>query len=238
MRTLSIKITLVLILLFFSINIANAQVVCEQGMQPRICPGLMGGPPGPCGDCEPINSSSESPENNQTLGSYGCGNPDKRTHVNCLRGLLSSTPYGLTVQQSSPSKDGLGNYGCGNKNKKKHTRCLRLILDEHGEHLQVGNRSGGPPGTHSSVGISHCLSLPPDTRPQCEAEAHGSPGNHPPAAPGMAPRKMANGHENTDGNSQGGKSYCDRTPDDPHCNDNRNYMPEECKKEGDKPSWC
>ena len=58
------------------------------------------------------------------------------------------------------------------------------------------------------------------------------------AAPGMAPGTMANGHENADGNNQGGKSYCDRTPDDPHCNDNRNYMPEECKKEGDKPSWC
>ena len=39
--------------------------------------------------------------NADALGNYGCGNPDKRTHVNCLRGLLASTPYGLSVKQSS-----------------------------------------------------------------------------------------------------------------------------------------
>jgi hypothetical protein len=32
--------------------------------------------------------------NADALGNYGCGNPDKKTHVNCLRGLLSSTPHG------------------------------------------------------------------------------------------------------------------------------------------------
>jgi hypothetical protein len=65
------------------------------------------------------------------LGKYGCGNKDKRTHVNCLRGLLSDTPYGIAVKASKPGKDGLGNYGCGNKKKKKHTKCLSRLLDKN-----------------------------------------------------------------------------------------------------------
>ena len=113
--------------------------------------------------------------NADALGNYGCGNPDKKTHVNCLRGLLSSTPHGLAVQQSSPSNDGLGNYGCGNRNKRTHVNCLRGLLDQHGAHLQVGNHGGGASGTHPPVDISHCATLPPDTRPQCEAAAHGGP---------------------------------------------------------------
>ena len=119
--------------------------------------------------------------NADALGNYGCGNPDKKTHVNCLRGLLSSTPHGLAVQQSSPSNDGLGNYGCGNRNKRTHVNCLRGLLDQHGAHLQVGNHGGGASGTHPPVDISHCATLPPDTRPQCEAAAHGGPppGDHP-----------------------------------------------------------
>jgi hypothetical protein len=120
-----------------------------------------------------------SVSNADALGNYGCGNPDKKTHVNCLRGLLSSTPYGLTVQQSSPSKDGLGNYGCGNSNKIKHTNCLRRHLDQHGAHLAAGGNHGAA-GSHSPGDISHCAALPPITRPQCEADAHGGPGNHPP----------------------------------------------------------
>jgi hypothetical protein len=100
------------------------------GTAPQYNPGTAGGAPG------------------SALGNYGCGNPDKQTHVNCLRGLLSSTPYGLTVQESSPSKDGLGNYGCGNSNKSKHTNCLRRHLDQHGAHLQT-NGAGpmNPPAT-------------------------------------------------------------------------------------------
>ena len=127
--------------------------------------------------------------NADALGNYGCGNPDKKTHVNCLRGLLSSTPHGVAVQQSSPSNDGLGNYGCGNRNKRTHVNCLRGLLDQHGAHLQVGNHGGGASGTHPPVDISHCATLPPDTRPQCEAAAHGGPppgGQHngpPPGGP-------------------------------------------------------
>ena len=46
--------------------------------------------------------------NADALGNYGCGNKDRKTHVNCLRGLLTSTPYGLTVPKG---KNGLGKYG-------------------------------------------------------------------------------------------------------------------------------
>ena len=170
--------------------------------------------------------------NADALGKYGCGNPDKRTHVNCLRGLLASTPYGLTVQQSSPSRDGLGNYGCGNPNKRTHTRCLRRLLDEHGAHLQVGNRDDGP-GTHAPADISHCANMPPETRPQCEAEAHGDPGNHPPTAPGIAPGTHAPGiaapgthapgiaapgiiapGTTADGSDSSGSADCSQTPED------------------------
>jgi hypothetical protein len=85
--------------------------------------------------------------NADALGNYGCGNKDKRTHVNCLRGLLSNTPYGIGVKANKPGRDGLGNYGCGNKNKKKHTKCLRRLLDQHagGPGMPpMGNSSGMP----------------------------------------------------------------------------------------------
>ena len=119
-----------------------------------------------------------SVSNADALGSYGCGNPDKRTHVHCLRGLLASTPYGLSVKQSNPSSDGLGNYGCGNPDKRTHVNCLRGLLDQHGAHLQVGNRNGGGPNDRHGG---------PGDHPDCPAgtncggpnEEHG--GTHPPA---------------------------------------------------------
>ena len=85
--------------------------------------------------------------NADALGNYGCGNPDRKTHVNCLRGLLDTTPYGLTVPKG---KIGLGNYGCGkqagNIKKRQHVNCLRRLLDEHGAHLAKGAGTM-PPGT-------------------------------------------------------------------------------------------
>ena len=64
------------------------------------------------------------------LGNYGCGNKDRKTHVNCLRGLLTSTPYGLTVPKG---KNGLGKYGCGKKRNNwdevARGNCLRALLD-------------------------------------------------------------------------------------------------------------
>jgi hypothetical protein len=131
------------------------------GTAPQYNPGTAGGAPG------------------SALGNYGCGNPDKQTHVNCLRGLLSSTPYGLTVQKSSPSKDGLGNYGCGNSNKSKHTNCLRRHLDQHGAHLQT-NGAGpmNPPATFDDGLMG--------------APAMGAPG-YAPGGPAMAPGSAAAG---------------------------------------------
>ena len=92
--------------------------------------------------------------NADALGNYGCGNKDRKTHVNCLRGLLTSTPYGLTVPKG---KNGLGKYGCGrkagNKTKRKHVNCLRRLLDQHGSHLAKGGV--GPtnaPGMHPPMG--------------------------------------------------------------------------------------
>ena len=92
--------------------------------------------------------------NADALGNYGCGNKDRKTHVNCLRGLLTSTPYGLTVPKG---KNGLGKYGCGrkagNKTKRKHVNCLRRLLDQHGPHLAKGG--AGPtnaPGMHPPMG--------------------------------------------------------------------------------------
>ena len=39
---------------------------------------------------------------------------------------------------------------------------------------------------------------------------------------------------------QGGivKTYCSKTPDDPHCKDDPNYIPRECNTVGQKPNWC
>ena len=126
--------------------------------------------------------------NADALGNYGCGNPDKKTHVNCLRGLLSSTPHGLAVQQSSPSNDGLGNYGCGNRNKRTHVNCLRGLLDQHGAHLQVGNHGGGgdsgmnpPGGEHHDPnmpppgGEHHDPNMPPPGGDDHSGDTHGEP---------------------------------------------------------------
>jgi hypothetical protein len=120
--------------------------------------------------------------NADALGNYGCGNPDRKTHVNCLRGLLDTTPYGLTVPKGPI---GLGQYGCGKKagniKKRQHVNCLRRLLDEHGTHLQVGNNGGGehhdpnmpPPG-----GGHHDPCMPPP------GGGHHDPNMPPPGGPG------------------------------------------------------
>lgn len=82
-------------------------------------------------------------------GKYGCENPDRNLHINCLRTKLDTTPYGSTVPKES---DGLGNYRCGkkqgNKTKQQHVNCLMLLLDQHGADLAAGRpggHSGGDP---------------------------------------------------------------------------------------------
>ena len=82
------------------------------------------------------------------LDKYGCDNPDRQMHINCLRTKLDTTPYGLTVLKGN---DGLGNYQCvkkqGNTTKRQHIKCLMLLLDQHGANLAAGRpgvNSGDP----------------------------------------------------------------------------------------------
>jgi hypothetical protein len=80
------------------------------------------------------------------LDKYGCDNPDRQMHINCLRTKLDITPYGLTVPKGN---DGLGNYQCGKKQEnttnRQHINCLMLLLDQHGANLAAG-RPGGNSG--------------------------------------------------------------------------------------------
>ena len=95
----------------------------------------------------------------------GCRNAAKKTNGNCLKGLLSSTPYGLAVQKSHPSPDGFGYYGRGNSDKKTHMTCLRRLLDQHGPNLAIGSTVGAPTTFDdilmggSAADISHCIQL-------------------------------------------------------------------------------
>ena len=77
------------------------------------------------------------------LDKYGCDNPDRKMHINCLRTKLDTTPYGLTAPKGN---DGLGNYQCvkkqGNTTKTQHINCLMLLLDQHGANLAAGSPGG------------------------------------------------------------------------------------------------
>ena len=66
------------------------------------------------------------------MGNYGCGQPNRRKHVSCLRRLLDTTPHAATVRKG---QKGMGLYGCGDKNRRKHVNCLRRLLDKHGPQL-------------------------------------------------------------------------------------------------------
>ena len=107
------------------------------------------------------------------LGSYGCHNADRKTHVDCLRSLLDSTPYGLTVAKGSR---GLGNYGCGGQPRIQHVNCLRGLLDQHGVHLQVGNHGGGgDSGMNPPGGEHHDPNMPPPGGDDHSGDTHGEP---------------------------------------------------------------
>ena len=73
------------------------------------------------------------------MGNYGCGQPNRRKHVSCLRRLLDTTPHAATVRKGPK---GMGLYGCGDKNRRKHVNCLRRLLDQHGPHLVGQGRKG------------------------------------------------------------------------------------------------
>ena len=112
------------------------------------------------------------------LGNYQCGNKDRKTHVNCLRGLLTSTPYGLTVPKG---KNGLGKYGCGrkagNKTKRKHVNCLRRLLDQHGPHLAKGGAGPTKAPGMPPMGDMDCVNAgnPTEVAACWNAKAHNGP---------------------------------------------------------------
>ena len=83
------------------------------------------------------------------MGNYGCGQKNRKKHVNCLRDLLGTTPLFDKVRHRKEGNKTRGLYGCSGLkqgNWKKHTKCLRRLLDKHGPHLAKGKR-GMAPGT-------------------------------------------------------------------------------------------
>ena len=55
------------------------------------------------------------------IGMYGCGNPDKKLHIRCLRDKL---------RQQRGGKGKGGAFGCRTPDRKKHVDCLRAKLDK------------------------------------------------------------------------------------------------------------
>jgi hypothetical protein len=55
------------------------------------------------------------------IGMYGCGNPDKKKHIGCLRNKL---------RQQRGGKGKGGAFGCRTPDRKKHVDCLRAKLDK------------------------------------------------------------------------------------------------------------
>ena len=129
-----------------------AQIACLRGLLdapggPGMSPGDHSGMQGEHHDGARGLIGNKGPRRGGKLGRYGCGNKNKRKHVNCLRDLLDTTPLSDQVKHAKKGKK-RGFYGCGNKNKKKHTRCLRRLLDQHGPHLAIGGgKRGMAPGT-------------------------------------------------------------------------------------------
>jgi hypothetical protein len=130
---------------------AKAHAKGAPGMPPMgsMSPGMHNdGPPGMRGehlDGPPgVPAVTGKRSGGNKMGNYGCGNKNKKKHVNCLRDLLDTTPLSDQVKHAKKGKK-RGFYKCGNKNKKKHTSCLRRLLDEHGPELAV--KRGMAPGT-------------------------------------------------------------------------------------------
>ena len=79
------------------------------------------------------------------MGNYGCGQKNRKKHVNCLRDLLGTTPLFDKVRHRKEGNKTRGLYGCSGLkqgNWKKHTKCLRRLLDKHGPHLVGQGRKG------------------------------------------------------------------------------------------------
>ena len=126
--------------------------------------------------------------NADALGSYGCYYDDRIAHVDCLRGKLDTTAYGLTIPKGSR---GLGNYGCGVQDRVAHVNCLRSLLDMHSPNLQVRNPGtntyeSGPAGAHppepyddalmgGTHDTGHCAQFAGAAQTACYAAANSGP---------------------------------------------------------------
>ena len=56
--------------------------------------------PGPTG-APGMPPTMGAPGKKGKMGNYGCGQPNRRKHVNCLRRLLDTTPHGATVRKGT-----------------------------------------------------------------------------------------------------------------------------------------
>jgi hypothetical protein len=95
--------------------------------------------------------ANKGPRRGGKMGNYGCGNKNRRKHVNCLRDLLDTTPLSDQVRHAKKGKK-RGFYGCNGLKQgkwKKHVNCLRRLLDQHGPQLAKGGggKRGMAPGT-------------------------------------------------------------------------------------------
>ncbi len=89
--------------------------------------------------------SKGKPGKKERLGNYGCGQKNRKKHVNCLRDLLGTTPLFDKVRHRKEGNKTRGLYGCSGLKQgkwKKHTKCLRRLLDKHGPHLVGQGRKG------------------------------------------------------------------------------------------------
>jgi hypothetical protein len=95
--------------------------------------------------------ANKGPRRGGKMGNYGCGNKNRKKHVNCLRDLLDTTPLSAQVKHAKKGKK-RGFYGCNGLRDgkwKKHVNCLRRLLDQHGPQLAKGGggKRGMAPGT-------------------------------------------------------------------------------------------
>ena len=141
-------------------------------------------------------SSIGSVSNVDALGMYGCSNgagfDGSNAHIDCLRGKLDGTSYGMTRPSGSR---GHRYYSCdrmpnGNldTNSPRHVNCLRALLDEYAPHLATNS---GP--RHSSGGTAHCDTFRGVARTACMQAA----ANSGPPAPEPYDDRLMGGTHNT-----------------------------------------
>jgi hypothetical protein len=137
--------------------------------------------------------------NADALGMYGCstgaGFDGSQPHIDCLRGKLDTTPFGMTRPAGSRghryySCDRLPN-GNLDSNTPRHVNCLRALLDEYAPHLANNNgprhsSQRGPAGAHppepyddalmgGTHDTGHCAQFSGAAQTACYAAANSGP---------------------------------------------------------------